>query len=249
MNRGRGMIGNYELTRLVAALPPSVSGTDRLLLHTLIVHRNAQTGGCFPTFQTLAREMCASVRTVKYSAARLAAAGLLEIGKRKTRDGNGNTYTLNLSPIGATVAPTNGASDGATVAPTNNGRRCNPQPQTVQSATADGATVAPEQINEQIIKTTTLHASTRARARVAAADAENATDDYPKIRDALYEAAERLGVPFDFLIETAISWGNAGWRTSKGIPITARNAEKLLRSWWEHADQELYRDEGRKATG
>ena len=124
-------VSNFELARRVAALPPTISGTERLLLHTLILHRNAQTGECFPTFATLAREMGASVRTVKYSAARLAAAGLLTIGKRKTRDGDGNSYALPLPAIpadGATVAPTDCGADGAI----HDRRRCNTRPQTVQ---------------------------------------------------------------------------------------------------------------------
>ena len=128
---------NYELVRRVAMLPDTVSCSERLLLHTLIMHRNAQTGECFPTFPTLAREMGVSLRTVKYAVSRLVAAGLLTVGKRKTRDGDGNTYALNLP------------AEGAIIAPSTAGRGCKPRPQTVQSATADGAIIAPEQIKEQ----------------------------------------------------------------------------------------------------
>ena len=140
---------NYELVRCVAMLPDTVSCSERLLLHTLIMHRNAQTGECFPTFPTLAREMGVSLRTVKYAVSRLVAAGLLTVGKRKTRDGDGNTYALNLPAEGAMISPSNDAADGAMVAPSAAGRGCNPRPQMVQSATADGATIAPEQIKEQ----------------------------------------------------------------------------------------------------
>ena len=142
-------VSNFELARRVAALPPRISSTERLLLHTLILHRNAQTGECFPTFATLAREMGASARTVKYSAARLVTAGLLTKGKRKTQNGDGNAYALTLPAIsadGATVAPTDCGTEGAI----HDRRECNLRPQRVQSTTADGATVAPEQIRNRI---------------------------------------------------------------------------------------------------
>lgn len=136
-------VNNFEDGRRVAALPSSVSGMERLLLHTLLLHRNAQAGECFPTFATLAREMGASVRTVKYAVSRLAGAGLLAVGKRRTHDGKGNTYALTLSAVSANIAPTDGGTEGAI----RDRRWCNSRPQKVQSTTADGATVAHEQIN------------------------------------------------------------------------------------------------------
>ena len=216
-------VSNFELARRVAALPPTISGTERLLLHTLILHRNARTGECFPTYPTLAREMGASVRTVKYATARLAAARLLTVGKRKTRDGDGNTYALTLPAIhadGATVAP----SDGATVAHTTADRRCNPQPQTVQSTTADGATVAPEQRRNSFQQRTNANAVAPAPRVVAISKA------------VVLDAAERLGIPRRFAEETADLWEATNWETTGGIPISPRNVETLIRRWWENCD-------------
>ena len=142
-------VGNFELARRVSSLPDAVSCSERLLLHTLLLHRNAQTGECFPNCQTLAREMNVSLRTVKTAVKRLAVAGLLTVGKRKTRHGDGNTYALNLPAIGATIAPIDGGGEGATVAPFAAGDGCNPRPQRVQSTPAMGATIAPEQIKNR----------------------------------------------------------------------------------------------------
>ncbi len=213
-------VSNFELARRVAALPPTISSTERLLLHTLILHRNAQTGECFPTFPTLAREMGAAKRTVKYAATRLATAGLLTVGKRKTSNGDGNTYALTLPAIpadGATVAP----SDGATVAHTTAGRRCNPQPQTVQSTTADGATVAPEQRRNSFQQRT----SAVARALLV---------------EYLIGIARRIGVPErkcnNFAFMCWMKWDEHGMKAGANfdIPVTERNAETLMRRYWEN---------------
>ncbi len=203
-------VSNFEHGRRVAALPPSVSGTERLLMHTLLLHRNAQTGECFPTFATLAREMGASIRTVKYTVSRLAGAGMLAVGKRRTHDGKGNTYTLTIPEVGATVAPT---SRPQTVQSATSSR-CNPQPQTVQSATADGATVAPEQIREQGFTECVEQAHT-----------------HPTIEEVL-SLARDAELPEHFARKWYADMEQAGWRDTRGNTICRRNARAVLAAWW-----------------
>ena len=220
-------VSNFELARRVAALPPTISGMERLLLHTLILHRNARTGECFPTFPTLAREMGAGVRTVKYAAARLATAGLLIVGKRKTSNGDCNTYAPTLPAIpadGATVAPSDGATDAHATAE----RQCNPRPQTVQSTTADGATDAPEQIINRFQHIASANAVAHAPSVVVISKA------------VVLDAAERLGIPRRFAEETADLWEATYWETTGGIPISPRNVETLLRQWWRRCDNPSY---------
>jgi len=217
-------VSNFELARRVAALPPRISSTERLLLHTLILHRNAQTGECFPTFATLAREMGASARTVKYSAARLVTAGLLTVGKRKTMHGDGNAYALNLPAIGATVAPIDGEGS-ATVAPIAAGNGCNPLPQRVQSTPAIGATVAPEQIRNRV-EHERVQLQLHPRMKISKA--------------VVLETAERLGIPRRFAVETADRWELLEWQTTNGIPITLSNVKTLLGQWWNNCDNPRY---------
>ena len=90
----------------VANLPPDVKSSERLILFVMLSHRNFKTGECFPTVATLAHEANMSKRQVLRHVENLERRGYLQVGKRKTRDGDGNTYKVYLSQRVTPMTPT-----------------------------------------------------------------------------------------------------------------------------------------------
>ena len=109
--------GVFSYLQGVANLPPDVTTSERCVLFALITHRNFKTGDCFPTVATLASDAALSTRQTKRILSRLSRRGLVQTGKRKTRDGDGNTYALFLPEAGQRVSPMTPTKEGQRVSP------------------------------------------------------------------------------------------------------------------------------------
>ena len=96
MNDDPKPLSNFTLAKQIAALPRTVSPMKRLFLHTLLIHRNATTGLCYPSLETIAKEMGSCPVTPKRSQRELMKMGYLTVDKVVTEAGKVNSYTINL---------------------------------------------------------------------------------------------------------------------------------------------------------
>ena len=96
MNDDPKPLSNFTLAKQIAALPRDVSPMQRLFLHTLLIHRNATTGLCYPSLETIAKEMGSCPVTPKRSQRELVKMGYLTVDKVVTEAGKVNSYTINL---------------------------------------------------------------------------------------------------------------------------------------------------------
>ena len=106
MNDDPKPLSNFTLAKQIAALPRTVSPMQRLYLHTLLIHRNATTGLCYPSLETIAKEMGSSTATTKRSQRELVKMGYLTVDKVVTEAGKVNSYTINLPDTFVSSSPT-----------------------------------------------------------------------------------------------------------------------------------------------
>ncbi len=110
MNDDPKPLSNFTLAKQIAALPRDVSPMQRLYLHTLLIHRNATTGLCYPSLETIAKEMGSSTATTKRSQRELVKMGYLTVDKVVTEAGKVNSYTINLPDTFGSSSTDSGSS-------------------------------------------------------------------------------------------------------------------------------------------
>ena len=239
-----------SLMNAALALNVKQPPADTALLMVL-AWRSQDGEGCTANVSTLARWSKLTVRSVQRCLASLERNGLIRREQMRKAHGMGWRYTVTFSAsaTGDIMSPV--ADDGdrrQNVTPTGD----NPSTNRRQNVTPTGDRMSPNRKAIDLIKNS--YTLSRARAREEAGDRS-------KFLKTIQEAAERLGLPRSFLFETSLKLESSKRERSrykiKGFSITARKAESILHDRWErvsqkfylNADQELYRDEGRKVTG
>ena len=211
MNDNPKPTSNFTLAKRIAALPKEVSTTQRLFLHTLLIHRNATTGLCYPSHGTIAKEMGASQATAKRSQRELEKLGYIMVDKIVTDTGKVNLYTINLPDTLVSSSQTLVSSGGASV-----------------SSGADlRLTVSPKQINKTNNKTDSNRVL---QAPPPTQKAHIAVEE-------VIAAGNEVGIPQDYCRKWWEGFEKAGWATTRGVPVTRKNLRSLLVKWHENDER------------
>lgn len=211
MNDNDKIESNITLAKRIAALPKEVTPMQRLFLHTLLTHRNAKTGLCFPSHATIAREMGSGEATPKRKQEELVKMGYIRVGKIVGKSGKVNSYSIHL-PDTSVSSSTNSVSSSA---------------DSVSFEKALSITVIHEQINNTE-KVTGIKQST--------ADTAPANKGPIEVGEVVSTGLE-VGIPEEFCRKWWESFEKAGWTTTRGVPVTRRNLRSLLVKWHENDER------------
>lgn len=144
--------------------------SQRHVLLDMATHTNRATGECFPSIDTLARDTGQSKRQVIRSISNMRDAGILKVGKRKTRDGLGNRYTITLPKHPREFTPEETAV-GDCMSPTKTTDRQEgdiPETQKVTFQTVEGDRMSPERKIKKETKERNERKKRRCRKRACA---------------------------------------------------------------------------------
>ena len=211
MNDNPKPISNFALAKRIAALPPKVSPMQRLFLHTLLIHRNAKNGLCYPSHETIAKEMGASKATTKRNQRELVKLGYIMVDKVVTDAGKVNSYTLDLPDTLVSSSQTLVSSDEASVS----------------SDTDLRVTVSPKQINKTGKPTDSNRVLT----------APQHTQKGPIVVDEVIAVGNVVGISEDYCRKWWEGFEKAGWTTTRGVPVTRKNLRSLLVKWHENDER------------
>ena len=199
---------NFTLAKRIAALPKDVSPMQRLFLHTLLIHRNAATGLCIPSQETIAKEMGAGRVTPKRVQSELVKMGYITLAKASIGSTRVNSYTLNLPD--ATVSSSTDAVSSSDA--------------TISSSSGNSITVIHKQIKQTENKTDFN--------RVLGVSPLSRKD--PIDVDEVIAVGSKVGIPEDYCRKWWEGFEKAGWTTTRGVPVTRRNLRSLLVKWHEN---------------
>ena len=212
---------NFTLAKRIAALPPEVSPMQRLFLHTLLIHRNATNGLCYPSHETIAKEMSAGIATSKRNQSELVKLGYLKVDKVVTENGKVNSYTINLPDTFV-------SSSENLVSSSEN---------SVSSSSDLSITVIRKQRNKTDNKTDFN--------RVLSASPHSQKE--PISVDEVIAVGNEVGIPEDYCRKWWEGFEKAGWTTTRGVPVTRRNLRSLLVKWHEN-DERFKQAASKKAS-
>ena len=192
--------------RLLNAALEMQSGctTAEKLVIVVLAWRADEGGICWPSVVSIARQTGLTRRTVIRCLASLSRKGLVRREPMRKPHGVGWRHIVML-PASAT---------GDTMSPVDPVNRCH-------HVTPTGDTMSPK----RQLKDNTSPPPLQCNAVAGGGGVEMS-------RDIVLCIAEAEKMPADFAEETADAWEASGWTTANGIPITPKNARKILRGWW-----------------
>ena len=212
---------NFTLAKRIAALPKEVTPMQRLFLHTLLIHRNATTGLCYPSQETIAREMGSGEATPKRKQEELVKMGYLTIGKIISESGKVNSYSLHLPDISVSSSMNSESSSADSV-----------------SSRRDLSITVIHKQNNKTNNKTDFKQSTGVAAPARKGHIEV---------DEVVAVGMEVGISEDYCRKWWEGFEKAGWTTTRGVPVTRRNLRSLLVKWHEN-DERFKRLAAQKAA-